>query len=80
MSADIPIPPTQFTWVPQLVSSILAAFKQVRGEYDEYTVATLPDPATERRVIAVTDETGGYTIAFSDGSDWRRVQDRAVVS
>ncbi len=46
----------------------------------EFTVATLPDPETYRGLIYVTDETGGFTLAFSDGSDWRRVQDRAVVS
>ena len=46
-----------------------------------YTVATLPTAATyPRGVIYVSDETGGATLAFSDGTDWRRVADRAVVS
>lgn len=46
-----------------------------------YTVATVPTAATyPRGVIYVSDETGGATLAFSDGSDWRRAQDRAVVS
>ena len=31
-------------------------------------------------LIFVYDETGGATLAFSDGTNWRRVQDRAVVS
>jgi len=31
-------------------------------------------------VIYVSNETGGATLAFSDGTNWRRVQDRAVVS
>lgn len=31
-------------------------------------------------VIFVSDETGGPVIAFSDGTDWRRVTDGAVVS
>jgi hypothetical protein len=31
-------------------------------------------------IIFVYDETGGATLAFSDGTNWRRVQDRAVVS
>lgn len=30
--------------------------------------------------IFVTDEAGGATPAFSDGSNWRRAADRAVVS
>jgi hypothetical protein len=47
-----------------------------------FTVATLPPvtPATPSRMIAVSDETGGYTVAFTDGTNWRRVQDRAIVS
>ena len=34
----------------------------------------------EGSIIYVSDETGGATLAFSDGSSWRRCQDRAVVS
>jgi Protein of unknown function (DUF2793) len=47
-----------------------------------YTVSTLPAPATEGAgaMLYITDESGGPTIAFSDGAAWRRVQDRAVVS
>lgn len=47
----------------------------------EYTVAGLPSAAVFKSgIIAVTNETGGYTLAFSDGTNWRRVQDRAIVS
>lgn len=49
-------------------------------EVPEYTVATVPNVGVGGGLIAVSDETGGYTIAFSDGTDWRRVQDRAIVS
>lgn len=46
-----------------------------------YTVTTLPDATTaEGAIIYVSNETGGKTIAFSDGTNWRRVQDRAVVA
>ena len=31
-------------------------------------------------IVFVYDETGGPTLAFSDGTDWRRVQDRVIVS
>jgi len=31
-------------------------------------------------MIAVTDETGGYTLAFSDGTDWRRMRDSVIIS
>lgn len=47
-----------------------------------YTVATLPSAsvAGAGAQIYVSDETGGAVPAFSDGSNWRRVTDRAVVS
>lgn len=46
-----------------------------------FTVATLPSAATFiRTLIYVSDETGGPTPAFSDGVNWRRVTDLAVVS
>ncbi len=37
-----------------------------------------PNPFTS--LVFVVDETGGPTLAFSDGTNWRRVQDRAIVS
>lgn len=46
-----------------------------------YTVSTLPTASLwTGGMIYVSDETGGATLAFSDGSSWRRAQDRAVVS
>lgn len=51
-----------------------------QNTYDSYTVATMPTVGKAGQFIAVTDEAGGYTMAFSDGTNWRRVQDRAVVS
>jgi hypothetical protein len=45
-----------------------------------HTVAALPSAAPAGQMIYVTDETGGAVPAFSDGSDWRRVSDRSVVS
>ena len=47
---------------------------------NSYTVATLPAATTEAGLIYVSDESGGPVLAFSDGSNWRRVTDRAVVS
>lgn len=44
-----------------------------------YTVATLPAQETGA-IIYVSDESGGAVVAFSDGTNWRRVTDRAVVS
>lgn len=46
-----------------------------------YTVATLPNAATYTGgMIFVSDESGGAVMAFSDGTNWRRVTDRAIVS
>lgn len=45
-----------------------------------YTVATVPSAATAGGFIYVSDETGGAIPAFSDGTNWRRVSDRAIVS
>lgn len=53
----------------------------VAVEFSSYTVAELPDVSTyQNSMIFVSDETGGATIAFSDGTNWRRVQDRVIVS
>lgn len=47
----------------------------------EYTVSTLPTASLwEGGLIYVSDETGGAQPAFSDGTNWRRFTDRAVVS
>ena len=45
-----------------------------------YTVAGLPSAAAAGQVVFISDEAGGATLAFSDGTSWRRVADRAVVS
>lgn len=45
-----------------------------------YTVATLPSASVAARMIYVSNEVGGAVLAFSDGTNWRRVTDRAVVS
>ncbi len=54
-----------------------------------YAVASLPTAAdfgsttaanAYSALIFVYDETGGATVAFSDGTNWRRVQDRAIVA
>jgi hypothetical protein len=48
-------------------------------ELFSYTVASLPPAANfEGSAVYVRDETGGKTVAFSDGTNWRRVQDRAI--
>lgn len=46
-----------------------------------FTVSTVPSVASYVRcIIYVTDESGGATLAFCDGTNWRRVTDRAIIS
>ena len=45
-----------------------------------YTVATLPSAGVSAQVVYVSNESGGAVLAFSDGTNWRRVTDRAIVS
>jgi hypothetical protein len=66
------------------------AFDKCNNNFDElyawlpampsYTVATLPVATTAGRLIYVSDESGGAVVAFSDGTNWRRLTDRAVVT
>jgi len=50
--------------------------------HDSYTVAEANALSGLQAgdMIFVSNETGGATMAFYDGSDWRRIQDRAVIS
>ena len=45
-----------------------------------YTVATLPNANPAAQMVFVSDEAGGAVIAFSDGTNWRRMTDRQIVS
>ena len=47
---------------------------------DSFTVSALPSASQPGQMIYVSDETGGSVMAFSDGSNWRRITDRAIVS
>lgn len=45
-----------------------------------YSVNNLPKANRDGMLIYVPDETGGGTVAFSEGGSWLRVQDRSVVA
>jgi hypothetical protein len=63
------------------ISSALATFA-VPVKLPSFAVAAMPSASTlgAGTEIYVTDEAGGAVPAFSDGTNWRRVTDRAVVS
>lgn len=48
--------------------------------FKSYTVAGLPSASIAGGMIYVSNESGGAVMAFSDGTNWRRVTDRAIVS
>jgi hypothetical protein len=45
-----------------------------------FTTTTLPSASVVGAMIYVTNETGGAVPAFADGTNWRRVTDRAIVT
>jgi hypothetical protein len=62
-------------------SSNRVKFNSVVPIAPSYTVSTLPSASTfAAGMIYVSNESGGAVLAFSDGTNWRRVTDRAVVS
>ncbi len=76
--------PTWSKWFSKIQFNIGRGSIGIEG----YAKAALPDatklgssssPAFSS-IIFVYDEVGGPTLAFSNGTNWLRVQDRAVVS
>ena len=68
------------TTADELRITTTAVRSTVPIQFPSYTVATLPAATTAAQMIYVSDETGGAVPAFSDGTNWRRVTDRAIVS
>ncbi len=71
-------------WGVDLIRQIEAAFLN-RGllpvRMPAYDATGLPDAVRFKDCwIKVPDESGGDVAAFSDGTNWRRCTDRAVVS
>lgn len=66
------------TWHEGLVVSALTGTPRVPS----LAKTALPSAATAGAgaLVHVADEAGGAVLAFSDGTSWRRVTDRAVVS
>ncbi len=72
---------TEITGVTDLRALNLVPKSPALIQAPGYTVATVPSAATYARgLIYVSDEVGGAVIAFSDGTNWRRLTDRAIVS
>lgn len=70
------------TWLNAIYSRLGNGPTLAKG----YTVVSVPSPSdwsdgtTYSAYIYVSNEVGGATLAFSDGTNWRRVQDRVIIS
>lgn len=66
------------TQVPAINARVTALEEH---KFPSFTVSTVPTAASNAgKTIFVSNEVGGAVLAFSDGTSWRRVTDRAVVS
>ena len=61
-----------------LEDGVITAYMPV--QLDTYSILSLPDALPQGRMIYVSDSTQGSCIAFSDGANWRRSEDRSVIS
>lgn len=68
-------------WAQRFATDIQRALTQIATDHKPKTfaLADLPLDGSEGLAV-VSDEAGGITLAFFDGTAWRRVQDRNVVS
>jgi hypothetical protein len=73
-----------FTWRVANTNPQDLSLREGVLEIMEYTVIGVPAAANSRAgfsgIIVVTNETGGRTLATSDGTNWRRVSDGAIIS
>ena len=64
-----------------LLSTWINYLDENRNKAASFTVASVPSASTRGAgsFIYVSNATGGSTIAFSDGTNWRRISDRTVI-
>lgn len=84
-----PAPPADSPpWGVAMLRDVIAWVRALSKEpayLPSYTVSTLPSAADwytsqNSSMIFVSNESGGAVAAFTDGTNWRRVTDRAIVS
>lgn len=73
------------TMVDMFLVQMLALFRELQTKQGtvlpSYTVSVLPPAAGNTgRMVYVSNDVGGAVPAFSDGVNWRRVTDRAIVA
>lgn len=80
----IPVPAGTPPWGVALVKNIEAEIAKPSKNpvlLPSFTVATVPRAASwPNCAVIVSNESGGRTIATSDGANWKRVKDGATIS
>lgn len=70
-------------WAHQLIRYLQPKLEPSTIQFTNLTPLTkaqLPPASRPGQLAYILDEAGGAVVAFSDGTSWRRVTDRAVVS
>jgi len=75
-------PRNWFNWLARLTWQWLGYLSERCNRAESYVVSNTPSAAARGAgaMIYVTDETDGPVLAVSDGTNWRRVTDRAIIS
>lgn len=80
----IPVAAEAPVWAHELARRVDSEIREQTSQpvrLPTFVMADLPSAARHRTCwIYVSDESGGAVPAFSDGTDWRRCTDRAVIS
>jgi hypothetical protein len=69
-------------WIHRYTRNWIAYLDERLNKPESYTIGTLPSAASvgAGAFAYVTNDIDGAVPAFSDGTNWRRVTDRAIVS
>lgn len=80
-AVDPPTPLTGTGNIDTFADAIADAFNTQPIELASFTVAGAPSASIRAgNLIFVSNEVGGAVPAFSDGTDWRRVTDRTIIT
>jgi len=69
-------------WLYQLYTRVQPGPFKIKAyaKADLPTASDWSDNSDFSAIVYVTDDVGGAVLAFSDGTNWRRVTDRAIIS
>lgn len=75
------LPAANFNWLCRYYGNWIAYLSERINIPEIFTMETLPSPSTlgVSAIIYISDEATGPGHAYSDGTNWRRMNDRQVV-